>query len=115
MEKSLGWAKQHRVKVAFGTDLLFHPGGADQQNAMLTRFAKVYGNIGCMKIATSGNCELFAMSGECNPYKEAKLGVIQEGAWADILVVDGDPAQDINVLKDYEAQLRRHHQGRHNL
>jgi imidazolonepropionase-like amidohydrolase len=72
---------------------------------MLTRFAKIYGNIGCLKIATSANCELFAMSGERNSHKEAKLGVIQEGAWADILLVDGDPTRDINVLKDYQRNL----------
>jgi imidazolonepropionase-like amidohydrolase len=104
-EKILGWAKQHSVKVAFGTDLLFHPGGADQQNVMLTRFAKVYGNVGCLRIATSQNCQLFALSCERNPYREAKLGVVQEGAWADLLVVEGDPTRDINVLKDYRHNL----------
>ena len=58
---------------------------------MLARFGKVYSNVEVMKIATSGNCELFAQSGRRNPYKEAKLGVLEEGAWADMLPVDGDP------------------------
>jgi imidazolonepropionase-like amidohydrolase len=53
-----------------------------------------------MKMATSGNCELFALSGERHPYKQAKLGVLQEGAWADMLLVEGDPTEDINVLGD---------------
>jgi hypothetical protein len=47
-----------------------------------------------LKIATSGNCELFAMSGGAQPYKQAKLGVIEEGAWPDMLVVDDDPIRD---------------------
>jgi len=38
-------------------------------------------------------------------YKGAKLSVLQEGAWADMLLVDGDPTQDINVLKDYERNF----------
>lgn len=38
------------------------------------------------------------MSGERNPYKEAKQGVLQDGAWADMLLVDGDPTKDINLL-----------------
>ena len=59
-----------------------------------------------LKIATSGNCELFAMSGPRNPYKEAKLGVLEEGAWADMLLVDGDPTQDIDVLRDFEKNFR---------
>lgn len=67
---------------------------------MLARFGKVYSNVEVMKIATSGNCELFAQSGRRNPYKEAKLGVLEEGAWADMLLVDGDPTKDINVLAD---------------
>ncbi len=31
--------------------------------------------------------------------------MIEEGAWADMLLVDGDPTQDIDVLKDYERNL----------
>jgi imidazolonepropionase-like amidohydrolase len=63
------------------------------------------GNVEALRIGTSQNCELFAMSGERNPYKEAKLGVIQENAWADVLLVNGDPTKDINVLKDFERNL----------
>jgi imidazolonepropionase-like amidohydrolase len=101
----LGWAKKYGTKVAFGTDLLFQPEGTFRENEMLTRFSQVYSNAETLRIATSGNCELFALSGDRNPYKEAKLGVIKEGAWADMLLVDGDPTQDINVLKDYERNL----------
>ncbi len=99
-ERVLRWAKQYGTRVVFGIDLLFDPAGTYKQNIMLTRLAKVYGNVEVLKIATSGNCELFALSGERNPYKEAKLGVLQEGAWADMLLVDGDPTQDFEVLAD---------------
>jgi imidazolonepropionase-like amidohydrolase len=99
-ERILGWAKTYNVRVAFGTDLLFSGTGTRRENLMLTRFAKVYSNVEVLKIATSGNCALFAMSGERDPYKQAKLGVLQEGAWADMLLVDGDPTVDINLLAD---------------
>jgi imidazolonepropionase-like amidohydrolase len=49
--------------------------------------------------------QLFALSGARNPYQDAKLDVLQEGAWADMLLVNGDPTQDINVLKDYERNF----------
>jgi imidazolonepropionase-like amidohydrolase len=104
-QRILGWAKQHGTKAAFGTDLLFSPDKTYMQNVMLTRLSQVYTNTQALKIATSGNCELFALSGERNPYKEAKLGVLQEGAWADMLLVEGDPTQNIDVLKDYERNL----------
>jgi len=104
-ERVLGWAKKYGVKVAFGTDLLFQPGGTYKENLLLTRFSKIYSNVETLRIATAGNCQLFALSGARNPYKEAKLGVIQEGAWADMLLVDGDPTKDIDILKDYERNL----------
>ena len=104
-QRVLRWAKQYGVKVAFGTDLLFQPDGADLQNVMLTRLAKIYSNVEVLKIATSGNSKLFALSGARDPYKEARLGVLQKGAWADMLLVNGDPTKDINVLKDYQRNF----------
>ncbi len=75
------------------------------QNVMLTRLTKIYSNAEVLKIATSGNGELVALSGARDPYREAKLGVLQEGAWADMLLVEGDPTQDIDVLRDYERNF----------
>jgi hypothetical protein len=57
------------------------------------------------KIATSGNCDLFALSGPRNAYKEAKLGVLKEGAWADMLLVAGDPTADIDALADPQSNF----------
>ena len=105
-DRVAAWAKAHGTKVAFGTDMLFQPEGTKNQPVLLTRFAQVFGNAGTLRIATAGNCELFALSGLRNPYGDAKLGVIQEGAWADVLLIEGDPTRDINVLKDYERNLR---------
>lgn len=104
-QRTCRWAKKHGANVAFGTDLLFQSGGANQENTLLTRLAQVFTNAEVLKIATSGNCRLFAMSGERNPYKEARLGVLEAGAWADMLLVSGDPTQDLGVLRDYERNL----------
>ncbi|WP_445191508.1 hypothetical protein ACT009_13125 [Sphingomonas sp. Tas61C01] len=77
--------------MAFGTDLLLQPWSTKNKPVLLTRFATVFGNVGMLQFAASGNCELFAFSGERNPYKDAKFGVLQRGAWADMRLVDGDP------------------------
>ena len=55
-------------------------------------------------MATSTNAQLLAMSGPRNPYPK-KLGVIEEGAYADILLVDGNPLEDLKILTDYEKSL----------
>ncbi|GHD31007.1 amidohydrolase family protein [Halioglobus pacificus] len=48
---------------------------------------------------TSTGGELVALSGDfMNPYPEGKLGVIEEGAYADILIVDGNPLEDFSVV-----------------
>jgi imidazolonepropionase-like amidohydrolase len=104
-DRVVAWAKAHGTKVAFGTDLLFQPDGTGAQPAFLARFARVFGNTGALRIAMSGNAELFALSGGRDPYKGAKLGVVQEGAWADVLLVEGHPTRDIGVLEDYERNL----------
>lgn len=104
-DRVAGWAKNSGTRVAFGTDLLFQPTGTGLQSTMLTRFGSVFGNAGALQIATSGNCELFALSGERNPYKQHALGVIENGAWADMIMVDGDPLADINLLADPERNL----------
>ena len=54
---------------------------------------------------TSGNAELAGLSGPRNPYP-AKLGRIEAGAYADLLVVDGDPLQDISLIGDPDRAMK---------
>jgi imidazolonepropionase-like amidohydrolase len=50
-------------------------------------------------MATSKNAELLSLSGLRNPYP-GKLGVIEQGALADLLLVDGNPLEDIRLVAD---------------
>jgi len=52
-----------------------------------------------LKVVTADNAELLALSGPRNPYP-GKLGVIEEGALADLLLVKGDPIADIELIED---------------
>jgi len=80
-------AKEHKVKTAFGTDLLFSSAITERQGFMLAHLTRWYDNVDILKMATSVNGELLAMSGPRNPY-QGKLGIIEEDALADLLVVD---------------------------
>ena len=64
---------------------------------MLTHLTRWYDNADTLKMATSVNAELLAMSGPGNPY-QGKLGVIEDGALADLLVIDGNPIDDIALV-----------------
>ncbi len=90
-------AKEHRIKTAFGTDCLFSRTITERQGLMLTHLTRWYNNTDILKMATSINAELLAMSGPRNPYP-GNLGVIEEGALADLLVIDGNPIEHVELI-----------------
>jgi imidazolonepropionase-like amidohydrolase len=92
-------AQKHRVKLAWGTDVLFEPRLAERQGAQLAKMVRWFTPAQVLKMATADNAELLALSGPRNPYP-GKLGVVEEGALADLLLIDGNPLDDINLLAD---------------
>jgi imidazolonepropionase-like amidohydrolase len=66
---------------------------------MLAKMVRWYSPGEVLTMATSTNAELLAMSGRRNPYP-GKLGVVEEGALADLLLVKGDPIGDIKLVED---------------
>jgi imidazolonepropionase-like amidohydrolase len=96
--------KEHKIKTAFGSDLLFSSDLAARQGVMLTHLKRWYENVEILRMATSVNGELLALSGPRNPYP-GKLGVIEKDALADLLVVNGDPIDDIALLEKPETNL----------
>ncbi len=99
------WAKKHGVNVAWGTDLLFEPEHNFRQSDMVARLGEFFTNVEALKMVTSGNADLFRLCGERDPYGSARLGEITCGAWADFLLLNGDPTQDLTVLTDPAANL----------
>ena len=97
-------AKKYRLKTAWGTDILFDPKMTAIQGAMLATLAQWYSPVEILKMATAVNAELLAMSGPRNPYP-GRLGVVEAGALADLLVVDGDPTVNIGLIADPEKNL----------
>src|SRR3954452_9367749 len=92
-------AKKYSIKTAFGTDVLFSQALADKQGAMLAALTRWYTPAEALTMATSTNAELLGLSGLRNPYP-GKLGVVEEGALADLLLVDGNPLEDISLVAD---------------
>ncbi|MDC8770482.1 metal-dependent hydrolase family protein [Roseateles albus] len=92
-------AKKFKIKTAWGTDTLFDAKVAAQQGQKLAQMVRWYSPVEVLKMATSGNAELLALSGPRSPYP-GKLGVVQEGALADLILVDGDPIANIDLVAD---------------
>ncbi len=98
-------AKKHGVKVAFGTDS-FGPAAlaASLQNREWEARAQHFSNAEVLQQATLISAELVELAGKRNPYP-GKLGVIEAGAMADILIVDGNPLEQIDLLAAPERNL----------
>jgi imidazolonepropionase-like amidohydrolase len=92
-------AKKYKIKTGWGTDVLFDAKVAARQGAQLSKLTRWYAPAEILKMATSDNAELLAMSGLRSPY-EGKLGVVQEGALADLLLMKGDPIANIGLIED---------------
>ncbi|WP_141384713.1 metal-dependent hydrolase family protein [Nitrobacter winogradskyi] len=92
-------AKKYNIKTAWGTDVLFSGALARQQGAILASLVRWYTPAEALVMATSTNAELLALAGKRNPYP-GKLGVVEQGALADLLLVDGNPLDNINLVAD---------------
>jgi len=95
--------KKYGVKTVTGSDMF---GWDNWQNAIVNVAYPVeipdvgYTSLDCMKMATSnaGQALLELSAPSRNPFKGAKLGVVEEGAWADILIWKGDPTQNVKLI-----------------
>ena len=97
-------AKKYKIKTAWGADILFDAGAAGRQGAYLAMMVRWYTPAEALRMATADNGELMALSGFINPYP-GKLGVVEEGALADLLLVDGDPLENIKLVEDPDTNF----------
>jgi imidazolonepropionase-like amidohydrolase len=99
-------AKKHEAKVVFSSDWF---GSADAYALQSKEWAArkdLFSPVEILRQATGRAGELLALSGERNPHRKGPLGVIAEGAYADLVLVDGDLMNDITVLEDAETNLK---------
>ena len=91
---------KHNVKVVFASDYVgvFEDAERARRYELWWRTQTFDSNFEVLKQLTSTAGEMLELSGPRNPYKAGKQGVIEVGAYADILLVDGNPLEDISVI-----------------
>ncbi len=106
MDNNMKWLVKHGAKMYFGTDLVApieaYPERDAQMNNEFRHLVKYVSNVEALRMATSYAAQANLMSGKNHPYQEGALGVIEEGAYADILILAGNPLVDIEVMTDVE-------------
>jgi imidazolonepropionase-like amidohydrolase len=103
-ENVMKLAKKHKVKMGFGTDAA--AGMVDTILYEFTMRSKFFTPLEMLKQATSTNAELLRFSKSRDPYKAAPLGVVKEGAWADMLIYSANPLEDIKVVTNPDKNLK---------
>jgi imidazolonepropionase-like amidohydrolase len=98
-DNAFKWAKKHKVKLAFGSDILLQPAATKNQITDIVKLRKWFTPAEALKLVTHDNAQLLALSGPRNPYP-GKLGVVEAGAYADLLLVDGDPTTNLDLIGD---------------
>lgn len=101
-----GWAKRYGIKTAFGTDVLFSSKLAERDGKVLAKLKMWYTPFEVLKMVTHDNAHLLKMCGPREPYRKGHLGEIRAGAYADLLLVDGDPLEDLDLVADSERNFR---------
>lgn len=99
------WAKKHKVKLAWGTDFLFFPAQNAKQTSEILKLKQWFSPAEILKMVTHDNAQLMTLSGPRNPYP-GKLGVVETEAYADLILVDGDPLANLDVIGDHENTFK---------
>lgn len=94
------YVKKYKPKMVFNSDYVLLTGVPYRMCMDFTKFhmAREFGNFWALQTMTVNGGELAKLTGPSNPYQDGDLGVIKEGAYADILIVDGNPLEDIKVI-----------------
>jgi imidazolonepropionase-like amidohydrolase len=104
-ERAYALAIKHRVRLAWGTDTLFSVELALKQGKQLAKMRRWFTPAEVLTMATSTNAELLRLSGNRNPYP-GTLGRVEAGALADLLLVDGDPLENLELIATPDKTLK---------
>lgn len=104
-DRAFELARRFGIRMAYGSDVLFTPERSATLGRELLKLSRWFTPAEALVLATSANAELLALSGPRNPYP-GPVGVVEEGALADLLLVDGNPLDDLALLADPHRTLR---------
>lgn len=103
--RSYELAQKYDIKTGWGTDILFDAQKTHVQGKQLAKLTRFYDPLVVLKQGTQLNAEVLALSGDRNPYPEGALGQIAVGAYADLIVADGDPSTSLDFIADPERNF----------
>lgn len=105
MFESADLIKRYGIEnLAFGTDCVGTANVHETQIQELGAIENTYDTITALRMVTSNCARLFEMSTYQHPYQEGSLGQIVQGAYADLLIVDGNPLNGVQCVMDDDSK-----------
>ena len=100
-DRSTELINRYDIPIVFGTDASDEPDYvARRQHGDILIYRKRFGSLKTLRALTGNVYELSRLCTHQNPYREGKVGVLEAGAFADLLLVDGDPVEDVGILSE---------------
>jgi len=106
LDNQMKLIKKYNLKASLGSDIFGSSENFIDSRKELSCRKQWFTSAEIAKQATSINGEMLALTGVRNPYQDGPIGVIKKGAYADLLIVDGDPLKDVSILEDYEKNMK---------
>jgi imidazolonepropionase-like amidohydrolase len=103
-DRMMNWVRDYGVETFAGADMWPFTMIPITNEDLAVR-QRWFDDAEILRQNTSYAASWLAKSGPKNPYKDGPLGVIEEGAYADLILVNGDPTEDVSILVDYDANI----------
>lgn len=106
IEKTTEYINKYNLKLLFGTDMMVtYPDYEPRQGLDFKEYKKRFGSFKGLLSATGNVNDLIKLTTYQNPYPDGEIGVLRAGSYADILLVNGNPAEDLDILYDTDNLL----------
>lgn len=97
---------KYDLKILFGTDMMImYPEYEPRESLDLTEYKERFGSFKSLLAATGNINDLIKLTTYQNPYPEGEIGVLKKGAFADLLIVKGNPVENLDILGDIDNLL----------
>lgn len=104
-DRMMRWVAEHDVDAFAGADMWVYTMIPITNEDLVIR-KRWFSDVDILRQNTSNAGRWLAKSGTKNPYREGPLGVIEVGAYADMILVEGNPLEDVSVLTDYDNTIK---------
>lgn len=105
LDRVMNLAKKYDIMITHSTDIYGDSSEFANAPQEFVLRKKWFSNVEILDQATFNAATLLQLSGQRNPYSKGKLGVVEVGAYADLLILNQDPTKDVSLLSKPDENI----------